>query len=197
MIRLFTAIELPADLRNRLGLLCGGVPGARWITPDRMHLTLRFIGEVEEPVFDDIRLALSGVGVQAFSLTVRGVSTFGDRKPRVIYAGIERSELLARLKQKIDAVLMKIGIGPEDERKFSPHITLARIGSTAHHARIGSFLSNNSLFSSEPFRVEEFHLYSSVLSGEGSIYAIEETYPLEELTGDEAVFRESRAIPRA
>src|SRR5262249_10146628 len=121
----------------------------------------------------------------------------GDRKPRVIYAGIERSEPLARLKQKIDAVLMKIGIGPEDERKFSPHITLARIGGQAHHARIGSFLTNNSLFSSDPFRVEAFHLYSSVLSGEGSIYAIEETYPLEEIRGDAKAFRESRAIPRA
>ena len=178
MIRLFTAIQLPESLCARLGLMCGGIPGARWITPDRMHLTLRFIGEVEEPVFDDIRLSLSGIDGQALMLSARGIATFGDKKPRVIYAGIDRTEPLLRLKQKIDAVLMKIGIGSDCERKYMPHITLARLGAHAHHARIGGFLTANSLFSAEPFEVNEFHLYSSVLSGEGSIYTIEETYPL-------------------
>jgi 2'-5' RNA ligase len=178
MIRLFTAIQLPEDLCVSLGLMCGGIPGARWITPDRMHVTLRFIGEVEEPVFEDIRLGLSGIDGQALTLSVRGIGTFGDKKPRAIYAGVERTEPLVRLKQKIDAALMKIGIKAEDERKFTPHITLARISAQAHHARIGVFLETHGLFSAEPFDVEEFHLISSVLSGEGSIYTIEETYPL-------------------
>ncbi len=180
MIRLFTAIQLPEDLCVRLGLMCGGIPGARWITPDRMHVTLRFIGEVEEPVFDDIRLALSGLDGQALTLGVRGIATFGDKKPRAIYAGIERTEPLVRLKQKIDAALMKIGIGADEERKFIPHITLARLNAYAqtHYARIGGFLATHSLFYAEPFDVNEFHLLSSVLSGEGSIYTIEETFPL-------------------
>ncbi len=178
MIRLFTAIQLPEDLCVRLGLMCGGIPGARWITPDRMHVTLRFIGEVEEPVFDDIRLALSGLDGPAMTMSVRGISTFGEKKPRAIYAGIERTEPLVRLKQKIDAALMKIGIGADEERKFTPHITLARVGGHAHHHRIGGFLATHSLFSADPFDVTEFHLFSSVLSGEGSIYTAEETYPL-------------------
>lgn len=178
MIRLFTAIALPEIVRTRLGLICGGVPGARWITPDRMHLTLRFIGEVEEPRLEDIRLALSAISGAPFALTLRGVSTFGERRPRMIYAAVDRSEPLARLKHKIDAALMRIGIGPEAERRFTPHVTLARLGPQAHHGRVGGFLTEHGLFQAAPFPVEAFHLYSSVLSGEGSHYAVEETYPL-------------------
>lgn len=176
MIRLFVALDLPEPLRQRLSLMGGGVPGARWQRPDQMHLTLRFIGEVELPLLADIGAALAGVTGAPFATRLTGMGQFGDRKPRAIWAGVERVEPLLRLQYKIEHALQRIGLSPEG-RRYTPHVTLARLRNAPRDA-VATFCQTHSLFGSEPFPVTAFHLYSSHLSSEGSRYLIEASFPL-------------------
>lgn len=176
MIRLFVALDLPETLRQRLSLMGGGVPGARWQRPDQMHLTLRFIGEVEPPLFADICAALAGVTGAPFTTRLGGVGQFGDRKPRAIWAGVERVEPLLRLQYKVEHALQRIGLPPEG-RRYTPHVTLARLRNAPREA-VAIFCQSHSLFASERFPVTSFHLYSSHLSSEGSRYLIEESFAL-------------------
>ena len=177
MIRLFVGLELPEDMRLRLAALAGGVPGARWVKPESMHLTVRFIGEVDEGHMDDIHMALSRIQAQAFTLALSGVSTFEKaRAPHTIWVGVRRNESLAALHAKVDRALVTIGHEPES-RKYSPHVTLARLKEDPG-ARLGGFLSANSLFSAGPARIESFVLFSSFLSKSGAIYKPEMHYAL-------------------
>ena len=176
MIRLFVALTLPEMLKQRLALLGGGVPGARWISAEQMHVTLRFIGEVDNALFADIRSALAEAHVEPFDLRLHGVGQFGDRRPHSVWAGVEKVEPLMRLNQKIESALQRIGLKPEG-RRYTPHVTLARIKGSPRD-KVGEFLSRHALFATEPFPVEEFVLFSSKLSSEGSRYREEAVYPL-------------------
>lgn len=177
MIRLFVSLELPEEVRSRLQLLCCDVPGARWADPEQLHLTVRFIGEVEGHVFDEIRDGLSSVRSDPFDLTLRGVGHFPPRgQPRVLWAGIQRSEALGLLHRRVDSVLARAGL-PPDKRKFSPHITLARLRGAPSRA-VGSFLSQNGMFQTEAIRIDRFWLYSSQLSHKQAVHRPEAEYPL-------------------
>jgi 2'-5' RNA ligase len=177
MIRLFVGLELPEELRLRLAGLRGGVPGARWVKPESMHLTVRFIGEVDGGRFDDIALALSRIQAPAFELTLTGVSTFGKlRAPHTLWVGVRRNEALSVLHAKVDRALVTTGLEPEG-RKYSPHVTLARL-KAAEGLRLGGFVTANSLFAAGPARIEQFVLFSSFLSKSGAIYKPEAHYPL-------------------
>jgi len=179
MHRLFIAIDFPSEIKEGLSSLCYGLPGAKWIDIDQVHLTLRFIGEVDGGVFRDIRSVLGNVIAEEFSLEIKGVGCFPLRKaPRVLWAGVEKSESMLRLKQKIDSQLIRLGIEPE-KRKFSPHITLARFRQKPSSGRVANFLAGNGLFTLPEFPVSEFHLYSSVLSPKGATHRIEASYPLQ------------------
>ncbi len=177
MTRLFVAIDLPPALKAALIGLGGGVPGANWVDEEGMHLTLRFIGEVDGLLFRDIRQALGDVLVDPFDLVLEGVGTFPPRgTPTVLWAGVEKHETLLSLKHKIDGTLASLGIEPEG-RKYSPHITLARL-KDAPMSHLGDFLVQHARLKTEPFEVNEFHLFSSTLTSNGPIYEIEETYSL-------------------
>jgi 2'-5' RNA ligase len=177
MFRLFVAIDLPPDIVARLQELCYGVPGARWVQPEQMHLTLRFIGEVDGGVFRDIKEGLADIKTEGFALQVKGLGFFPPRKtPRVLWAGIAPVEEVSGLRRRIDNVLLGLGLAPEG-RKFSPHITLARLQDTPL-ARLGRFLAGNSLFATEVFPVSEFHLYSSALTSKGAFHTLEASYKL-------------------
>src|SRR5690349_12574227 len=125
MLRLFVGIGFPPELKLRLSLLCSGVPGARWVDPGNFHLTLRFIGEVGEDVAADIDDALSRVRARRFTLQIAGTGVFGDR-PRSLWAGVERNPELVGLRDKVEQLLIRVGLPPE-ARKFAPHVTLARL----------------------------------------------------------------------
>ena len=158
--------------------MCGGIPGARWTPQQNMHLTVRFIGEVSEPHLGDIDSALSAVHAPSFSLSLDGVGAFGEKKrPRVIWAGVEPSPALAHLHNKIESALVRAGLDP-DTRKFTPHITLARLKSNKA-PRVGDFIASRNPFHAGPFPVESFTLYSSFLSAAGAIHREEATYLLE------------------
>ena len=180
MIRLFVAIELPEPVRQRLADLGHGVPGARWTPADNMHLTLRFIGEVEEEVGDDIDVALAGVRAPGFALAFERLDSFGSKeRARSIWAGIIANPALEHLQAKIESALVRAGLPPEG-RKFVPHVTLARLRS-AHPARLADYLSDHGLVAIEPVEVRAFTLFSSFLSHGGAIHTAEAVYKLEAL----------------
>lgn len=176
-MRLFVAIAIPDDERARLARLQSGLPGARWVAPENLHLTLRFIGEVDGRQAGDIDAALSTVRVPAFPMTLAGIGHFGNgAKTRALWVGVEAGEPLTRLQAKIEQALQRAGLAPEG-RKFKAHVTLARFGSSPGR-RLCDYLSSCAMFRGAPFMVEEFALVSSVLGQGGSSYRAEASYPL-------------------
>jgi 2'-5' RNA ligase len=178
MYRLFIAIDLPDEVKDHLANICFGVQGATWAAKDQMHLTIRFIGDVDEPGYHAICSCLSDVIASRFTIALKGVGFFPPRnKPKVLWAGLEKNESLMELRRLIESPLRETGIEPE-ERKFVAHITLARLDERTPLRAITGFLSANGLFKAEPVVVEEFHLYSSVLTNSGALHTKEATYSL-------------------
>jgi 2'-5' RNA ligase len=177
MIRLFVALQLPSALKQRLVIMGGGVPGARWQTEDQYHLTLRFIGDVAESTARDVDDALAAIRAPAFDLELAGVGEFGGKITRVLWAGVRPNEGLNHLQKKIETALQRLGL-PAEERKYTPHVTMARMKG-APKGKVMEFLTHNALFSSGPFRVDHFALFSSQLSSNGALYRVERAYALE------------------
>ena len=177
MIRLFLGLSLPDSVAFRLSLVQAGVPGARWSPREQLHLTLRFIGEVNESMAGEIDEALSDLSSPSFDLQVKGVGEFGGDKPRALWAGVANPEPVSHLARKIESLLQRLGL-PAETRKFKPHITLARLRGTSPGA-VMDWLTDNARLASETFAVSSFHLYSSRLTPNGSVYVPEQTYPLQ------------------
>ena len=176
MPRLFTALEIPRDAALSLSLLRGGLPGARWIDVENYHLTLRFIGDVEGHVADEVANALDRVRRPEFMLNLSGVDAFGSKKPHSIYAGVSPSPELNALQGEIERICQRLRI-PADPRKFTPHVTLARLRNP-HIADVVHYLSSRGNFSTMPFKVSRFVLMSSRDSVGGGPYVVEEAWPL-------------------
>jgi RNA 2',3'-cyclic 3'-phosphodiesterase len=177
MIRLFIAIDIPSSLRLLLHAMGQGIPGARPVSEEQIHLTVRFIGDVEGGMAKDIKEALTEIRSSPFSLSIQGVGHFPPRgAPRVLWAGLSRSNELILLRNRIERQLVACGLPPE-QRKFAPHITIARLKDSPLR-RVGEFLAGNSLFQSDDFFVESFALYSSRLIKSGAVHTIEQQYPL-------------------
>jgi len=177
MIRLFVAVDLPEEVRRSLVGLCCGVPGGRWVNPEQLHLTLRFIGEVDRALFDRIRVSLSSVVSPPVTLVLNSVGSFPPTgPPRVLWVGFQRSEALVSLRNQIENALVTAGCEAET-RHFSPHITLARLKDVPRNL-VAPYLAEHAGFSQGPVDVKEFRLYSSLLSRQGSRHIVEATYPL-------------------
>lgn len=178
MPRLFVALDLPDTVRDRLSGMSYGLPGAAWVPPEQMHLTVRFIGEVDGHLFDTVREGLAGVRSPSFYLTLKGVGHFPKRgDPETLWAGVAPSEDLVRLRNRIESLLVRRGVEPE-ARKFHPHVTLARV-KDARAPWIGRYMVENSLFAAHQVPVQAFHLYSSRLRPEGPEHSLEASYPLD------------------
>jgi 2'-5' RNA ligase len=178
MIRLFIAIDIPDSVKEQIANICYGIPRARWVPMDQLHLTVRFIGEAEEAVFEDLRLELEHVNADSFELTLKGVGFFPPRRdPSVLWVGVEENDLLVQLANRIDPVLRQVGIEPE-KRKFHPHITIARFKDPQPAAQVMPFIMQQALFAAPSIPVKEYHLYSSKLTGNGAIHTIEASYRL-------------------
>ena len=177
MIRLFTAIALPDDLRARIAALEAGVHGARWVAGDNLHITLRFIGEVAEDRVDDIVAALDEVRGRAFTVVPGGAGHFGNgRKLRSIWVGIESSPEIAALHDKVDHALVRTGLPPEG-RKYTPHVTVARLNG-AKRGHVLKWLEANGGFVALPFEARSFVLYESRMGRGGSVYVPLAEFPL-------------------
>lgn len=176
MHRLFVAIRPPATIRSQLLHLMEGVRGARWQDDGQLHLTLRFIGEVDSRVAEDVAAALGAVRQRRFSVALDGVGQFGSRgRPNALWAGVRPHDALAHLHRKVDQALMRAGLEPE-RRAYLPHITLARFGRES--GGLDAFLARHTGLSSDPFEVTDFALYESRLGHEGASYTIVERYDL-------------------
>ena len=176
MPRLFTALELPVDIVFSLSLLRGGLPGARWIDAENYHITLRFIGDIDDCTADDVADSLDQISRPSFSVALGGLGSFGSRKPHCVWAGVTMTPDLIDLHAELERRMQRIGLEPE-RRKFAPHVTLARLkGSSA--ADVAGYLALRGDFRSPPFPVGRFVLLSSRASRGGGPYVVEEAYPL-------------------
>ncbi len=177
MVRLFVALALPETLRTQLSFLTGGIQGARWVPPENYHLTLRFIGEVEGWRADEVDEALSAIRCRPFELTMRGVGTF-EKGGKIgnLWVGVERSEALAHLQQKIETALQRVGLEPA-RRRFAPHVTLAGTDK-APVPKLVEWVQAHSLFRAPPVTMEHFTLFSSRLGKENPVYVPEVEYEL-------------------
>lgn len=177
MIRLFVGIPIAPPLRQLLSSLGETIPGARAVPEDQIHLTLRFIGEVDPPTFADIKDSLEGLEAGPLTLSIKGTGHFPPRgQPRVLWAGIDPAGDVIILRNRVNNRLSLCGIKPE-QRKFHPHVTLARL-KQAPPKRVASFLAANALLHSPPFSVDHLCLYSSTLHPKGALHRIEAVYPL-------------------
>lgn len=177
MMRLFVGINLPPELKLRLSLLCGGVPHAKWVDPGNYHVTLRFIGEVDEGVAADVHEALLRIRTSRFPLTLAGTGQFGTgNKTRQIWVGVESSPGLLALHEKVENAIMRTGLPPEP-RKYTPHVTLARFAQPPG-PKLQSYMESHSLFRAGPFPVDRFSLIASYLTKAGPLYEDQAEYPL-------------------
>lgn len=176
-MRLFVALAMPLPVAQSIMLIQGGVPGARWQRREQLHMTLRFIGEVDGRDAAMLDEALARIDAPGFELQLHGVGQFGNRQPHALWAAARANEALAHLQRKVDTAIRRVG-QPQDAHKFTPHVTVARL----RHPEAGKvieWLTHNALYTSPSFRVDSFQLYSSRLSSDGSVYAVERDYPLE------------------
>lgn len=176
MPRLFVAIDIPGQIKEALTQFTRELPAARWVPSDQIHLTLRFIGETGPQALAAIKGALAGIRFHSFKLALHGAGHFPPGKhPRVLWVGVEANPRLMELYQDLELALLEVGI-PREERPFSPHLTLARLKTSAP-AAVGGFESRHGELVFAPFEVREVILYSSVLTNEGAIHTREAVTP--------------------
>ncbi|MGQ0660610.1 RNA 2',3'-cyclic phosphodiesterase [Sphingosinicella sp.] len=175
-MRLFVAIRLPRLVRERLIAAMGGISGARWQSDDQLHLTLRFIGEVDRRQAEDVHAALDAIRQPPFEIALSGVGFFDQRgRPETVWAGVAPPEPLVALHRKVDQALVRVGLEPE-RRAYIPHITLARLHRAA--GPVGGFLEQAGNLASPLFTVERFALFESDLTEERAVYSILADYLL-------------------
>jgi 2'-5' RNA ligase len=173
MLRLFVGIALPPELKLMLSRLAIGLPGARWVDPGNYHMTLRFIGEVDEGMAIDLDAHLASIRARRFSVTLAGIGSFNARN---LFVGVERNADLLHLQDKIESAVARSGVEPES-RRFAPHVTLARLKGKPD-AKLGQYLAEHALFRAAPFDVAQFQLVASYLTKSGSIYEDQAEYAL-------------------
>lgn len=176
MHRLFVAIRPPAAIRDQLVDLMEGVSGARWQDEDQLHLTLRFIGEVDRHQGSDIVAALGSIHHRQFAIALSGIGSFSKNGKGALWAGVTPHDQLKLLHKKVDQACLKAGVEP-DTRAYHPHITLARFGRGT--GPLDSFARAAGGLSSDRFEVDCFSLYESKLAPDGPVYTIVERYRLD------------------
>lgn len=180
MIRLFVGIELPEGIKNRLVALQKNLPETVWRVPEKLHINLRFVGNVEEPVGEELLKELRYVRFPAFYIALKGIGYFatGDR-PHHIWTGIEPDKAIREFQERIDTAVKKAGAGNQDKFKFVPHVNIGKLNGTTLE-EVGNYITANNLFHTEEFLVDSFSLYQSIAreNGEGKYHRLIETYPL-------------------
>jgi 2'-5' RNA ligase len=176
MPRLFTALEIPRDVGEQLALLRGGLPGARWIDPENYHVTLRFIGDIDDALGREIAALLDQVKRRSFEARFDGVSSFGGRKPRAVVAALAPQPALMELQAEHERIMQRVGLEPEG-RKYSPHVTLARLRESSSR-QVADYLAARGPLSFLSFAVSRFVLFSSRASVGGGPYVAEASYAL-------------------
>jgi len=175
--RLFVAIDLPDSVKGEIAALTSRLAGVRLVFPEQLHLTLRFIGEVEEQTMLAIKDSLSSVTSPPLTLSLSGAGYFPrGTHPRVLWIGLTPDDLLLQLQSKIERAVQAAGI-PGDARPFTPHITIARTKDAGRLETI-EFARRHASFCSSPFRADSFHLFRSIFCGQKVSHSIISDYQL-------------------
>jgi 2'-5' RNA ligase len=178
-MRLFVALAIPDAVAQSLMLIQGGVPGARWQSREQLHLTLSFIGEADGRDAAMVDDALARIRAPAFTLQLHGVGQFGTGKQswaHALWAAARPNPALEHLQRKVDTAIRRVGTA-QAAHKFTPHVTVARLRHP-EPGRVTEWLTYHALYTSAEFEVRAFHLYSSLLTSDGSSYRIERDYEL-------------------
>ena len=178
MPRLFTGLEIPPDIAADLVMLRGGVSGARWIEAADYHVTLRFIGDIDDRLAREAAEILSEIRRPPFPVVLDALSWFGAHKPRAIVAKVKPTTPLIELQAEQERRLRRVGLEPE-ARKYTPHVTLARLRSSSPHA-VADYLSARGYFPARQFEATRFVMFSARESTGGGPYLVEASYPLQE-----------------
>ena len=176
MPRLFTGLEVPREIGMALSLFRGGLPGARWIDPENYHITLRFIGDIDDRLANDIASLLDGVKRRPFDVRFDELASFGGHKPRAVIAAVDPVSPLVELQAEHERLMQRLGLEPEG-RKFTPHVTLARLRD-ASSRDVADYLSTRAPLFGSSFKVSRFVLFSSRASIGGGPYVAENSYAL-------------------
>lgn len=176
MPRLFTALEVPEDVAEALSTYRGGLSGARWIDVENYHVTLRFLGDIDEEVAQEAAYLLGQVRRAPFEVTIEGLDAFGGDRPRALIARIAPSPAIVELQAEHERLMRRAGL-PSEKRKFSPHVTLARLRDASPRA-VADYLGLRGGPPGLTFRADQFVIYSSRDSVGGGPYVMEAAYPL-------------------
>jgi 2'-5' RNA ligase len=176
MPRLFTALEIPADVASALTLHRGGLVGARWIEPADYHITLRFLGDVDRRMAHDVDSFLHDIGGQPLTVTLDQLGSFGGDRPRAVFARAQPSSQLNELQAELERLMRRLGL-PAESRKFIPHVTLARLRDSSP-ADVAHYLATHPIIRPISFTARRFALLSSRDSIGGGPYVLEAAYPL-------------------
>ena len=178
MPRLFTALEIPAEIGEQLARYRGGLPGGRWIDPEHYHITLRFIGDVDFAVARDV-FSVLGEGRERppITVTLDALGSFGGQRPRSVFARALPTPDLCGLQAEQERLVRRVGLDPET-RKYTPHVTLARLRREVSPADVAGYIATRGRFPRLTFTAARFVLFSSRDSVGGGPYVVEAAYPL-------------------
>ncbi len=179
MIRLFTGLEIPQSAAFMLSGLRGGLRGARWLDPENYHITLRFIGDVDDRTADEVADALMRVRRPSVKIHLAGLGSFGGAKPHALWARVAPTPALAELQAEHERILQRLGL-PAEGRKYTPHVTLARLRGSAP-SEVATWLALRGGFDVAPFIASRFVLFSARAAVGGGPYLVEESFPLFEM----------------
>jgi RNA 2',3'-cyclic 3'-phosphodiesterase len=175
--RLFTGLAVPPAIADGLKAYQGGLPGARWIEPGDFHVTLRFLGDVEATMADDVVEALGAMRARpALTVTLDGLGVFGGDKPRALYASVLAEAGLIDLQAEQERLVRRAGVEPE-RRRFTPHVTLARLRRDASPEAAAIYLSQAPVFAPMTYAVDRVTLFSARESTGGGPYVAEAEFP--------------------
>lgn len=177
MPRSFIAIDLPPEIKKQIAKISFGLPGARFVTDEQLHLTLHFLGELDGTQFNDLADQLTTIESDPIELELNGVGCFPKRgSAKILWVGVAPTQALNKLHKQMERLLKGCGIKTES-RRFTPHITIARLKEVSD-TKLAIYLQDHALFKTTSFTVDEFHLFTSQLAASGSIHTQEYSYPL-------------------
>ena len=176
MPRLFTSFEVPPDIADQLAAVRGGLTGARWITPDHYHVTLRFFGDIDAAVARDLDAMLALIDRPCLRLTVKGLRIFGGDRPRALVAEIEPTPELLEMQAEQERLVRRLGLSPQTG-KYTPHITPARLRDVSAF-QLAAFISAVGPVPKLAFTADRYVMFSSRDSVGGGPYIVEADYPL-------------------
>ena len=175
--RLFVALEIPKSIKATLNDLQSCFPGLKWTPASNLHLTLRFIGLVQQPHMELIRQSLRRIRYGSFHLVIAGLGLFRRKAGGILWAGVRQEAALLQLKQQVDAVLRASAGLHLEEESFTPHLTLCRLKNSVPQA-LKAQVQEKAAERFGDFHATCFTLFRSFLRPAGAMHEPVESYPI-------------------